>query len=130
VSYQFLSGEWIAAARQIREEVGAAAAPTGSVRMNLVITDVPFGEGTVQAHMNTSNGEHELDLGHLDAPDVTATLDYLTAKAMLVDADPQAGMRAFLAGKIKVQGDLTKALAISSGGPDPELTRRIQEITA
>jgi putative sterol carrier protein len=98
--------------------------------MNLVITEAPFGEGTVEAHMDTTNGEVHLDLGHVDAPDVTATLDYATAKAMMVDADPRAGMQAFMAGKIKLQGDMTKALALQSGAPNADLTRKIQEITA
>jgi putative sterol carrier protein len=98
--------------------------------MNLVITEVPFGEGSVDAHMDTTSGALQLELGHLDAPDVTATLDYDTAKAMMVDANPQAAMQAFMAGKIKLQGDMTKAMAMQSGPVDPELTQRIQEITA
>jgi putative sterol carrier protein len=97
--------------------------------MNLVITDVPFGDGTVDAHMDTTSGELVLETGHLDAPDVTATLDYDTAKAMMVDANPQAAMQAFMAGKIKLQGDMTKAMAMQAGPPNPELTKKIQEIT-
>jgi putative sterol carrier protein len=48
---------------------------------------------------------------------------------MMVDANPQAAMQAFMAGKIKLQGDMTKAMAMQSGPPNPELTKRIQEIT-
>ena len=68
--------------------------------------------------------------GTSTAPDVTATLDYDTAKAMMVDANPQAAMQAFMAGKIKLQGDMTKAMAMQTGPVDPELTKKIQEITA
>jgi putative sterol carrier protein len=130
VPYQFLSDEWIEAARKIREEAGGGGPAPQPVKMNLVITEVPFGEGTVNAHMDSTSGEVKLDEGHLDAPDVTVTLDYETAKSMMVDADPQAGMQAFMAGKIKLQGDMTKALALQSGVPDPELTKKIKEITA
>jgi putative sterol carrier protein len=130
VPYQFLSDEWVEAARKIREETGGSATAPQPVKMNLVITDVPFGEGTVNAHMDSTGGDVKLDVGHLEGPDVTVTLDYETAKAMMVDADPQAGMQAFMAGKIKLQGDMTKALALQSGVPDPELTKRIKEITA
>lgn len=132
MAYKFLSDEWIDAAKKIREGAGdtAPAVPLQPVKMNLVITDVPFGEGTVDAHMDTTSGELQLDVGHLEAPDVTATLDYETAKAMMVDNNPQAGMQAFMAGKIKLQGDMTKAMALQSGGPsDPELTAKIQAIT-
>lgn len=130
MSYQFLSEEWIEAARKLRAEAEAPATKPQPVKMNLTITDVPFGEGSVDAHMDTTSGELELDTGHLDAADVTATLDYETAKAMMVDANPQAAMQAFMAGKIKLQGDMTKAMAMQSGPVDAELTKKIQEITA
>jgi putative sterol carrier protein len=129
VPYKFLSDEWVEAARKIREEVGAPATAPQPVKMNLVITDVPFGEGTVEAHMDTTSGAVVLETGHVETPDVTATLDYDTARAMMVDANPQAAMQAFMAGKIKLQGDMTKAMALQSGPPNPELTKKIQEIT-
>ena len=127
--YKFLSDEWIEEARRVREEVDSPAAAPAPVKMNLVITDVPFGDGSVDAHMDTTSGELVLDTGHVDGPDVTATLDYETARAMMVDSNPQAAMQAFMAGKIKLQGDMTKAMALQSGPPNPELTKRIQEIT-
>jgi putative sterol carrier protein len=129
VPYQFLSDEWVDAAKKLREEAPAPIRALQPVKMNLTITDVPFGEGSVDAHMDSTSGELQLDVGHLDAPDVTATLDYDTAKAMMVDANPQAAMQAFMAGKIKLTGDMTKAMALQSGPADPELTKKIQEIT-
>jgi putative sterol carrier protein len=129
VPYKFLSDEWIEAARKLREETDEATTPH-QVKMNLVITDVPFGDGTVEAHMDTTTGTVQLDVGHVEAPDVTATLDYDTARAMMVDNNPQAGMQAFMAGKIKLQGDMTKAMALQSGGPsDADFTAKIQAIT-
>ena len=127
--YTFLSDEWVEAARKIREEATAPASAPQPVKMNLTITEVPFGDGSVDAHMDTTSGELQLDTGHLDGADVTATLDYDTAKAMMVDANPQAAMQAFMAGKIKLQGDMTKAMALQSGPVDAELTKKIQEIT-
>jgi putative sterol carrier protein len=129
VPYKFLSDEWVEAARKIREDTDAPATAPQPVKMNLVITDVPFGDGSVDAHLDTTSGTVELELGHLDPADVTATMDYDTAKAMMVDNNPQAGMQAFMAGKIKLQGDMTKALALQSGPPNPALTAKIQEIT-
>jgi putative sterol carrier protein len=135
VAYKFLSEEWIDAAKKIREEHGGngGGAPAHSVKMNQVITDVPFGDGTINAHFDTSSGEMKMDLGHIDDAELTVTLDYETAKAILVDGNPQAGMQAFMAGKIKVQGDMTKLMAMQQGGaPDPaqaEIAKKIQEIT-
>jgi putative sterol carrier protein len=134
VAYKFLSDEWLEAAKKIREEYkGKSAAPAHAVRMNQIITDVPFGEGTIEAHMDTSSGELEMDTGHIENPDLTVTLYYATAQAILVDGNPQAGMQAFMAGKIKVQGDMTKLMAMQQGTPDPtqaEIAAKIKEITA
>ena len=132
--HPFLSDEWMDAAKAIRAEYeGKTAAPAHSVKMNQIITEVPFGDGTINAHLDTSSGEAIMDTGHLDEADLTVTLDYLTAKAILVDGNPQAGMQAFMAGKIKVQGDMTKMMALQSGAPDPvqaEIAAKIKEITA
>jgi putative sterol carrier protein len=131
--YAFLTDEWLEAAKKIREEyAGKTAPPAHAVRMNQIVTDVPFGDGTIEAHLDTSSGEMSMEMGHLENPDLTVTLDYATAKAILVDGNPQAGMQAFMAGKIKVQGDMTKMMALQSGTPDPaqaEIAAKIQEIT-
>jgi putative sterol carrier protein len=131
--YAFLSEEWVAEAKKIREEFeGQAPAPAHAVRMNQIITEVPFGDGEINAHMDTSGGSLEMDLNHLENPDLTVTLDYATAKAILVEGNPQAGMQAFMAGKIKVQGDITKLMAMQQGAPDESaaaVAERIKDIT-
>ena len=132
--YKFLSEEWIEEAKRIRSEMeGDAPAPAHEVRMNQIITDVPFGDGEIQAHMDSSDGEMKMDLGHIENPDLTVTLDYGTAKALIVDNNPQAGMQAFMAGKVKVQGDMTKLMAMQQSGGSDEVAAKvaaaIQEIT-
>jgi len=132
--YPFLSDEWMEAAKKLREEYGGGGGAGGhAVKMNQIITDVPFGDSTVNAHMDTTSGSVQMDTGHLENPDVTVTIDYETAKAIFVDGNPQAGMQAFMAGKIKVQGDMTKLMAMQQTSPDPkaqELADKIKEITA
>ncbi len=132
---KFLSDEWLEQAKAIRAEYeGKGGAPPHQMRMNLIITDVPedVSEGPIDAHMDTTSGDVEMDLGHMDSPDLTVTLEYETAKAILVEGNPQAGMQAFMAGKIKVQGDMTKLMAMQSASPDPvaaEIAGKIKEIT-
>jgi formylmethanofuran dehydrogenase subunit C len=133
-TFPFLSDEWIEAAQAIREEYRGKVRPMAhAVRMNQVITDVPFGTGIIESHMDTSSGEIELDFGHITEPDLTVTMDYATAKAIIVEGNPAAGMQAFMAGKIRVQGDMTKLMAMQqSAEPDPvaaEAASRIQAIT-
>lgn len=133
MAYPFLSDEWLAEAQNIREEFkDKSPAVPHVVQMNLVVTEVPFGEGSVDAHMDTTSGELELDTGHLESPDLTVTVDYVTAKAILVEGNPQAGMQAFMAGKIRVEGDMAKLMALQAAPPDEsarELAARLQEIT-
>jgi putative sterol carrier protein len=133
-TYPFLSDEWIEAAKAIREDFeGKGAAVPHVMKMNLVITEVPFGDGNIDAHMDTTSGELQLDTGHLEGEDLTVTVDYATAKAIFVDGNPQAGMQAFMAGKIKVQGDMTKMMAMQTAQPDPvqlEMAAAISAITA
>jgi hypothetical protein len=135
-SYPFLSDEWIVEARRIREEFRDESQPvTNPVRINQVITDVPFGTSDIEAHIDTSSGELEMGLGHLEEPDVSMTLDYETAKAIFVDGTREAAMQAFMAGRIRVQGDLTKLIIAMQDQNAPitpgagEMTRRIQAIT-
>ena len=131
--YAFLSDEWMDAAKAIREEyAGKAAAPAHSVKMNQIITEVPFGDGTINAHMDTTSGSLDMDTGHIDDAEVTITIDYATAKAIFVEQNQQAGMQAFMSGKIKVQGDMTKLMAMQASTPDPtavEVSKRIADIT-
>lgn len=132
-TYQFLSDEWLAEAQAIRAEFdGQGATIVHSIRMNLVISEVPFGEGAVHAHADTSGGDLVLDVGHIDPADLKVTLDYEIAKAILVEGNPQAGIQAFMQGKIKVEGDIAKLLALQSMAPDPttaEIGARIQAMT-
>lgn len=132
--YLFLSDEWVAEARRLREEfAGSGGGVPHQVRMNLVVTEVPFGAGSVDAHMDTTTGQVQLDLGHLDTADLKVTVDYATAKSILIEGNPQAGMQAFMSGKIRVEGDMAKLMALQTAPPDPgaqQLAQRLKDITA
>ena len=136
--HQFLTDEWMAETRAIRLELkpdGGSALPGKVLRMNQTITEVPFGEGTINVHLDTESGDPDLELGHLDQADVTLTLDYATAKGILVEGNPQVAMQAFMSGKIKVDGDMAILLEILqrlAAEPDPvtvAIARRIRAMT-
>jgi putative sterol carrier protein len=131
--YAFLSDEWMEAAKAIRDEYADKVSPPAhAIRMNQVVTDVPFGDGTVNAHLDTSGGEAVMEMGHLENPDLTVTTDWATAKAITVDGDAQAGMQAFMQGKVKVQGDMSKLMLLQQAPTDPiqtEIQDKVKEIT-
>jgi hypothetical protein len=118
--YAFLSDEWVGEAKRIYAEAGVGGAIAGStnlapVRVNLIVTDAPFASAPVDAHVDTSAGRLDIDVGHLWDPDVTISLGYDTARSLFVQGDVQAVLQAFLGGRIKVDGDLSKLLDPRSG---------------
>ena len=118
--YPFLSDEWLAEARLIyaqaeANEVLARPPALAPVRVNLVVTEVPWSGSSIDAHVDTSAGRVSIDTGHLPEPDVTISLEYTTARSLFVSGDVQAALQAFLTGRIKVDGDLTKLLDPRSG---------------
>jgi hypothetical protein len=127
--HPFLSDEWFAAVEKLVDEHGADA-PTGNpVVVNVVVTDTPFGEER-HMHMGAKDGKGEMGIGLTDDADVTLTTDYGTAKDVFVSGNPQAGMQAFMAGKVKVQGDMTKLMmSQQGGGGNQALNDAIQGIT-
>ncbi|MEI6400831.1 MAG: SCP2 sterol-binding domain-containing protein [Actinomycetota bacterium] len=129
MSHPFLSSAWMDEARAIREKYAAEAAKvTASIRMNQVITDVPESVGsgdTIRAFMDTSSGDVVMELGELEAPDLTLTIDYDTARKIFVEQDQAAGMQAFMSGKIKVQGDMMKMMAMQTSMPQDDIAKQI-----
>lgn len=130
--HPFLSDGWFDEVRRLHEAVGGAAPEGADIRMNLMITTTPF-DGDLAIHMAAAEGKAEWGKGHLDDADVTLTLAYDTAKAIFVDGNPQVAIEAFMAGRIIVQGDITRLMvmqqASGSGSAASELTRALQEIT-
>lgn len=129
--YPFLSDEWFEVVEKLVEEHGADAPAHQNVLVNLTITGTPFGEER-HMHMGARDGRGHWGIGHKDDADVTLTTDYETAKEVFVSGNPQAGMQAFMAGKVKVQGDMTKLMmAQQGGGPggNAALQQAIQGIT-
>lgn len=133
--FPFLSQKWIEKAKEIRESYrGTSPEIPATIRMNQLVTDIPFEEGELRTYVDTSSGIFEIDLGELEDPDISLVLDYETAKSILVDLDSQAAISAFMAGKIKVTGDLTKLMALQGslapGDEGAKIAKAIKEITA
>jgi putative sterol carrier protein len=130
-TYQFLSDDWLTAVRAIVDAQTVEIPPHAEITMNLVVTETPFGEDRL-LHMGAHDGHADWGAGHHDNADLTLTTDYATARDIFISGNPQAGMQAFMEGKVKVQGDLTKLMAaqVSGTGPGaPGLADALSEIT-
>ncbi len=116
--YSFLSDEWLAEARRVVDTNDVDLPAAAAVMMNLVVTDTPFGADRL-LHIGTVDGSADWGSGHVDGADLTLTTDYATARDIFMSANAQAAMQAFMEGKVKLQGDLTKLLAAQAAGSVP-----------
>ena len=130
MAHEFLSADWMAAVRELRAaHPEAGSAIPVAIKMNLRVNEVPWG-AEVLAHVDTTQGALIVEEGHLDEVDLHVTVDYGTARALLVDGQPQAAMSAFMAGKIRVDGDLAKLMAVQSTSPDAAALAFAAEVRA
>lgn len=117
-AYPFLSDEWIEEARALRSRhADQVPPPPVPVRINVVVTEIPHRDDELSGHIDSTDGQTIIEQGHLDDPELTITVDYETAKAAFVTRDQQAVMQAFLSGKIFVEGDASKLLALQATQP-------------
>ncbi len=125
---KFLSDGWFDAAEKLIETHGAGAPPSTNLVMNLEVTD---DGNTIEFFMGSKDGETLFGKGKSDGADLTLSTDIDTARAVFVSGDQQAGMQAFMAGKVRVQGDMTKLMMAQAGGggANPALTQALQDIT-
>ena len=94
--------------------------------MNVVVTGGP--EGDREVHL--ANGSFGVGL-LADAP-TKMTVPFDVAKQVFIDGNQQAAMQAFMAGQIKVEGDMTKLMAMQSGAPSAgqqQMAERLKQIT-
>ena len=127
----FLSEPWITEARALYESWADRLPPVAhSVVVNLLVNEAPFEPGEVTAHLDTSAGGLVIDHGHRDGADLFVVVDYATARAILIEGNPQAAMQAFLANKIRVEGDITKLMALAQQPMDGDATAYAEAIRA
>jgi hypothetical protein len=130
MAHAFLSDEWFDAVEGLRDEAPEPPAAMKDLVVNVVVQGGP--EGDREVHM--SGGQFERGLA--DGAPTKLTVPFDTAKALFVEGNPQAAMQAFMSGQIKVEGDMTKLMAMQGGGmaaPSEEqkaFQDKIQALTA
>jgi putative sterol carrier protein len=123
--FVFLSDPWFDAAEKLIHEHKPEVPPTNLV-MNL---EVANGADTVKFFMGAKGGDVLFGKGATEGADLTLSTDIDTARSVFISGDQQAGMQAFMAGKVRVQGDMTKLMMQGGGGANAELSAALQEIT-
>ena len=124
--HAFLSDSWFDAVDKLLAEHSPEGPPAADLVMNL---EVGEGDDQVKFHMGSKGGETLFGRGHTDSADLTLSTDMDTARSVFVSGDQAAGMQAFMAGKVRVQGDMTKLMMSQGQGGDNALQEALQSIT-
>ena len=128
MSLEFLSDEWFAKVKEIRDGAGNVEAPAALADLVINIT------------VNADGGDKELALvggmieegHHADAP-TTKILPADLATRIFIEGDQSAGMQGFMSGQIRIEGDMSKLMALQTAQPSADqvaLMKQIQDVTA
>ena len=122
---QFLSPEWFTKVSELRSAAGPIELPSAiqdSV-INVTLTDLDDGK-----KIHIAAGEFLED--HNDGAEVTIGLTSELLRKLFLEMDTQAGMQAFFAGEIKVEGDVSKLMELQSYEPDEKQKALLDQIIA
>lgn len=127
MGFKFLSDEWFDKVKKLTEAAGdlGLSEEAKNLIMNIKVTRedgdsaMCIGGGAIEKGLNAA------------AP-ITITVPFDVAQKMFVDQDQNAGTQAYMSGKLRIEGDMTKLMASVSMQPTPaqqELSKKIQDIT-
>lgn len=103
-TYQFLSDEWLDAAREVKARHEGDPIDQDGLIVNSTITGVPFGHGTLE--LRSAHGPViGWVTGHADDAEISIALDYAVARELVLDDTPNALERALGSGDIHIDGD-------------------------
>jgi hypothetical protein len=102
---QYLSPDWMQAARLAVAGDASLGGATAGVRLTVEHVAIDGPRGTVRWHITIDDGEVRLLEGPAGEPDLRFTTDYATASR--IAAGKLGAQRAFVEGRLRVGGDLT-----------------------
>jgi hypothetical protein len=125
----FLSDAWLDEVQALAAEADTSAMP-GGLEINLVVTGTPDGDKELHVAGGT------FAKGLLDGCPTKITMPLELAKSMFIKGDQQAAMQAFMGGQIKIEGDMSRLMAMQSQAPSMSgdaaagLQAKLREITS
>ncbi|MDQ3335751.1 MAG: SCP-2 sterol transfer family protein [Myxococcota bacterium] len=128
MKHEFLSNEWFAKVDELIAKAGDLKIPAEMKAVEVNIT-VKSAAGDKQIFLK----DGLFSPGHQPTATTKLTLSEALARKIFIEADAAAGVQAFLAGEMQVEGDIAKLVAMQTVEPsDPQkkLTKDIAAITA
>jgi len=126
MSYTFLSDDWFDAAQKLRAEAGDLGGDP-DLKINALVTGGP--DGDKEVHITAGAFGH----GLVDGAPTKLTVPFDVAKSTFIEGNQQAAMQAFMSGQIKIEGDMTKIMAMQAAPPNQaqqDLAAKLRDITA
>jgi hypothetical protein len=106
VAHPFLSEAWFDAVEALRDKAPPPPEEVAGLAVNMVVTGGPDGDRMLHF------ADSRFDRGLAPGAPTTVIVPHRVARAMLVDADPQAAIEAFMTGEIRVEGDLSRLMEL------------------
>ncbi len=126
MGYAFMSDEWFDEVQKIVEEANIDPPPQlADVAINITVSS---DDGDKEMAINAG----KMQKGHVDGAPTKVSVPLDLAQKLFIEQDQSAGMQAFMSGQIKIEGDMSKLMAMQSMSASDEqeaLMKKIQEIT-
>ena len=120
MGHAFLSDSWFDEAEKLRAAANPEVpAALKDLVINLQVTGGPSGD--VEARM-AAGGLHQGFAA--DAP-TKLIIPFDVAHKMIIEEDQSAAMQAFMSGQIKVEGDMSKIMAMQGAGAPSETAKKV-----
>ena len=122
----FLSNEWFREVEKLTELKGDLEVPSNLAALVLNVTVTGAAAGNVDMCLNGGRFE----AGHNSNGGTKLTLPADLARRIFVEQDQAAGMQGFMSGQIKVEGDMSKLMAMQTARPSDKQKDLLKEISA
>lgn len=122
----FLSDAWFAKVAELTAAAGNLNVPPAlaSLALNVTVTGLP--SGNVDLCLNGGNFEKN----HNPSSPTKLTMPADLLRKIFLEGDQAAGMQGFMSGQIKVEGDMSKLMAMQTARPSDEQKGLIKQILA
>lgn len=126
---KFLSPEWFAKVAELKNALGDLEVPAAmhDLVINITVTGTDFGD------VDISMASGMIEKGHHANAPTKMTLPVDLAHRLFIDNDQSAGMQGFMSGQIRIEGDMSKVMAMQTIQPSAgqrTLQKQILEATA
>ncbi len=121
--YQFLSDEWFAEVAKLNELAGDLNVPPS---LQEVFNASLLGDDAISLHLK----DGKIHKGLSDMAAASISIDKDTLGELIAGKDMNVAMEAFMTGKLRIDGDMSKVMGLQTARPTPEQKALYKQILA